>query len=49
MIVNAKLAGHGGGSDNIKSWIAKVPDDSDVSFALNNVPMSIPLSSSVLQ
>ena len=32
MIVNAKLAGDGGGSDIIKSWIAKLPDDNDVSI-----------------
>jgi len=32
MIVNAKLAGDGGGSDNIKSWIAKVSDDNNVSI-----------------
>jgi len=31
MIVNAKLACDGGGNDNIKSWIAKLPDDNDVS------------------
>jgi len=31
MMVNVKLAGGSGGEDNVKSWIAKLPSDGDVS------------------
>ena len=31
MMVNAKLAKDGDGENNIKSWIAKLPADGDVS------------------
>ena len=32
MIVNVKLERDSGGEDNIKSWIAKLPSDEDVSI-----------------
>ena len=32
MMVNAKLERTSGGEDNIKSWIAKLPSDDDVSI-----------------